>query len=57
LEGDSKMITCSWKNLPAKIKVGSLIYIADGSLTCEVTEVKPPVFMKDLIMSIGKSYC
>ncbi len=43
LEGDSSMITCSWKNLPTKVKVGSIIYIADGSLTCEVVEVKPPV--------------
>ena len=43
LEGTSNMITCSWKNLPKKVKVGSKIYIADGSLTCEIVEVSSPV--------------
>jgi len=43
LEGDSNMITCSWKDLPQFIKVGSKILIADGSVTCEVIEVKAPV--------------
>ncbi len=37
------MITCSWKNLPSKVRVGSKILIADGSLTCEVAEIKLPV--------------
>jgi pyruvate kinase len=39
IEGDNTKITCSYKNLPKSVKVGGLIYIADGSLTCEVTEV------------------
>lgn len=43
LEGDSNMITCSWKDLSKFIKVGSKVLIADGTLTCEVTEVKAPV--------------
>lgn len=39
IEGDNTKIACSYKNLPKSVKVGGLIYIADGSLTCEVTEV------------------
>ena len=38
IEGDSTKIACSYKNLPKSVKPGSLIYVADGSLTCEVTE-------------------
>lgn len=37
--GDNKQIACSYKSLPQTVHVGSVIYIADGSLTCEVTEV------------------
>ncbi len=37
------MLTCSWKNIPLKVKPGSKIYMADGSITCEVIESKPPV--------------
>lgn len=52
LEGDSNMITCSWKNLPHKVKIGSTIYIADGSLTVQVVEIKPPVLMRVLQIRI-----
>ena len=39
LEGDVKQIACSYKSLPTTVSVGSTIYINDGALTCEVTEV------------------
>lgn len=39
IEGDSEQISCSYKALPQSVEVGSSILIADGSLTCEVTEV------------------
>jgi len=39
IEGDSTRIACSYKSLPDTVQVGSVIYIADGSLTCEVTEI------------------
>jgi len=39
LHGDSSMITCSYASLPTTVKVGSTIFIADGSLTCEVTSI------------------
>ena len=39
IEGDNKKIACSYKNLPNTVSVGSTIYIADGSLTCEVAEI------------------
>jgi pyruvate kinase len=39
IEGDNKRIACSYKGLPQSVQVGSTIYIADGSLTCEVTEI------------------
>jgi len=37
--GDNTQIACSYPSLCTTVKVGSEIYIADGSLTCEVTEV------------------
>ena len=37
LQGDTSFITCSYKSLPTTVKVGSTIFIADGSLTCTVT--------------------
>lgn len=43
LEGDNKRITCSYKSLPQTVSPGSLIYIADGSITCEVTEISETV--------------
>ena len=39
IEGDSTKIACSYKRLPKTVSIGSTIFIADGSLTCEVTEV------------------
>jgi len=54
LEGDSKMITCSWKNLPLKVKAGAKIYIADGSVTCEVVETKPPVYTFLILLFINR---
>ena len=39
IEGDNKRISCSYKGLTQSVQVGSIIYIADGSLTCEVVEV------------------
>lgn len=39
IEGDNKKIACSYKNLPNTVHVGSTIYIADGAITCEVTEI------------------
>lgn len=41
LEGDNTRIACSYKSLPETVQVGSIIFIADGSLTCEVTEILP----------------
>ena len=38
-EGDDKKIACSYKDLPTSVQIGSTIFIADGSLTCEVTEI------------------
>lgn len=39
IEGDNTRIACSYKSLPESVQVGGTIYIADGSLTCEVTEI------------------
>ena len=39
IEGDATRISCSYRALPETVQVGSIIYIADGSLTCEVTEI------------------
>lgn len=39
VEGDNTRIACSYKSLPQSVSVGSTIYIADGSLTCEVLEI------------------
>lgn len=37
--GDSEMIACSYKDLMKTVQVGGTVYIADGSLTCTVTEI------------------
>jgi pyruvate kinase len=37
--GDTETLACSYKDLPTTVKVGSTIFIADGSLTCTVTEI------------------
>jgi len=39
-KGDSTCIACSYDKLPQSVKVGSTIFIADGSLVCQVTELK-----------------
>lgn len=39
IEGDNTRIACSYRALPETVQVGSIIYIADGSLTCEVKEI------------------
>jgi pyruvate kinase len=39
IEGDNKRIACSYKSLPQSVSVGGTIFIADGSLTCEVAEI------------------
>jgi pyruvate kinase len=39
IEGDTTKIACSYKSLPTTVSVGSTIFIADGSLTCEVESV------------------
>jgi pyruvate kinase len=52
IEGDTKQIACSYKALPQTVHVGSTIYVADGSLTCEVTEVH-----EDHVIVICKNAC
>jgi pyruvate kinase len=37
--GNSEKIACSYKGLPTSVKVGNDVLIADGSLTCRVTEL------------------
>lgn len=37
--GNPTQIACSYKSLPTTVKVGSTIFVADGSLTLEVTEL------------------
>jgi len=37
--GDNTRIACSYEGLCTTVKVGSSILIADGSLSCEVTEI------------------
>mmetsp|Transcript_19353 Transcript_19353/g.29670 ORF Transcript_19353/g.29670 Transcript_19353/m.29670 type:complete len:396 (+) Transcript_19353:156-1343(+) len=39
IEGDANKIACSYKSLPKTVHVGSKIVIADGALTCDVTEI------------------
>lgn len=39
VEGDAKMISCSYADLPSTVAVGSTIFIADGSITCHVTDI------------------
>ena len=39
IEGDNRKIACTYKQLPQTVSIGSTIFIADGSLTCEVIEI------------------
>jgi pyruvate kinase len=34
-------LACSYKSLPTTVKVGSMILVADGSLSLQVTEIRP----------------
>jgi pyruvate kinase len=38
-KGNNQKIACSYESLPTSVQVGSDILIADGSLTCRVTEI------------------
>jgi len=38
-KGNSEKIACSYESLATTVHVGSTMYIADGSLTCTVTEI------------------
>lgn len=38
-KGDNTCIACSYKSLPTTVKVGSTIFVADGSLTCTVKSI------------------
>lgn len=40
VEGDNTRIACSYKSLPTSVKVGGQILIADGTLVCEVKEIR-----------------
>jgi pyruvate kinase len=57
IEGDNTKIACSYKSLPKTVSVGSTIFIADGSLTCEVSEVHD--VSTDLLthFSVGSRSC
>lgn len=52
MEGDTTRIACSYKSLPQTVSVGSQIFIADGSLTCEVTEIHD-----DHVVVVCKNAC
>ena len=45
IDGDSTKIACSYKSLPKTVSVGSMMYIADGTLTCEVIEIHDVSFI------------
>jgi pyruvate kinase len=45
IEGDNTKISCSYPALAQSVKVGQTIFIADGSLTCKVTELKTDSIM------------
>lgn len=49
LHGDETMITCSYKSLPTSVNVGSRIFIADGSVTCIVKELKEHSVMVEVM--------
>jgi len=38
-KGNNEKIACSYVSLPTSVAVGGTIYIADGSLTCVVTQI------------------
>ena len=50
IEGDNKRIACSYKSLPQTVQIGSTIYMADGAITCEVTEILDVILLKNNII-------
>jgi len=52
IEGDNTKIACSYKSLIKTVNVGSVILIADGSLSCEVTEINDVSISSLLILKI-----
>ena len=50
--GDTEQIACSYKGLPKTVQVGSTIFVADGSLTCEVVEI-----FDDYVVVVCKNAC
>jgi len=49
-KGNNQCIACSYKSLPKTVKVGSIMFVADGSLTLEVTEIG-----EDFVMAVCKN--
>ena len=39
IEGDSNRITCNYKQLPATVEIGSIVFLDGGAITTEVIEV------------------
>lgn len=39
IKGDATHLSCSYKDLPTSVKLGQLIYVSDGDLTFQVTEI------------------
>ena len=39
INGDFHRISFSYKDLPTSVKMGKLIYVSDGDLTFQVTEI------------------
>ena len=54
-EGDNKKIACSYQSLPQTVSIGSTIFIADGSITCEVIEILEVIILQDMIRYLGRS--
>jgi pyruvate kinase len=52
IEGDNTTIACSYASLPKTVQVGSTIFVADGSLTLEVTAIGD-----DHVMATCKNGC
>jgi len=50
-EGDNTKIACSYAGLATSVKVGSTIFIADGSLTCTVKEILSDSSIKVQVMN------
>ena len=57
IEGDNTKIACSYKALPKTVSVGSTIFIADGSLTCEVCQIHDVSIQIYLFQFIFNNMC